>query len=104
MERFPDLVCIGAHFGGYSEWDDAEDYPKSKNLYFDTSSSLDVLEPSHALALISHFGVEQFMFGTDYPMWTPSEEIEKVLKLGLSEEDNEKVFSKNFERLFGISD
>ncbi len=101
MEKFPDLVCIGAHFGGYSEWKEAEEYPKSKNLYFDTSSSLDVLDKKHALALIEHFGVEQFMFGTDYPMWTPEEEIEKVFALGLSDEDNAKVFSKNFERLFG---
>ena len=101
MERFPDLVCIGAHFGGYSEWKEAEMYPKSKNLFFDTSSSLDVLPTDGALALISHFGVEQFMFGTDYPMWTPSEEIEKVLALGLSEADYEKIFHANFERLFG---
>ncbi len=101
MEKFPDLVCIGAHFGGYSEWKEAKEYPKSKNLFFDTSSSLDVLPTDGALALISHFGVEQFMFGTDYPMWTPCEEIEKVLTLGLSEEDYEKIFHANFERLFG---
>ena len=101
MEKFPDLVCIGAHFGGYSEWKEAEMYPKSKNLFFDTSSSLDVLPKEEALALISHFGVEQFMFGTDYPMWTPGEEIEKVLALGLSEDDYEKIFHANFERLFG---
>ena len=23
MEKFPDLVCIGAHFGGWSMWDEA---------------------------------------------------------------------------------
>ena len=46
-------------------------------------------------------GSERILFGTDYPMWTPAEEIEKVLALGLSDSDNRKVFSENFERLFG---
>ncbi|MBQ5777244.1 MAG: amidohydrolase [Oscillospiraceae bacterium] len=100
MEKFPDLICIAAHFGGYSEWKEAEEYPKSPNLFFDTSSSLDVLPKEGALSLIERFGVDQFMFGTDFPMWTPKEEIEKVLSLGLSDEDNKKVFSGNFERLF----
>lgn len=104
MEKFPDLICIAAHFGGYASWDKAKKYPKSKNLYFDTSSSLDVIKPAQALSLIEKFGVEQFMFGTDFPMWTPKEEIEKVLALGLSEKDYEQIFSKNFERLFGLSD
>ncbi len=104
MERFPDLICIAAHFGGYSEWDEAEHYPKSPNLFFDTSSSLDVLSPKNALALIAKYGVDQFMFGTDFPMWTPKEEISKVLSLGLSDEDNKKIFSENFERLFGLTD
>ena len=100
MEKFPDLICIGAHFGGYSEWDKAKLYPKSKNLFFDTSSSLDVLNKNDARELISHFGAEQFLFGTDFPMWNPREEIEKFLALGLSDEENALIFDGNFERLF----
>ena len=100
MEKFPDLICIGAHFGGYSEWDKARLYPKSPNLYFDTSSSLDVLDHKAACELISHFGVKQFLFGTDFPMWNPAEEIQKFLALGLSEEENALIFDGNFNRLF----
>lgn len=100
MEKFPDLICIGAHFGGYSEWDKARLYPKSPNLYFDTSSSLDILSREDACELISHFGVKQFLFGTDFPMWTPSEEIEKFLTLDLSDTDRAMIFDGNFDRLF----
>jgi len=100
MEKFPDLICIGAHFGGYSEWDEAEKYPKHKNLYFDTSSSLSYMPVGKAQEFIEHFGAEQFMFGTDFPMWTPKEEIEKVLALGLDEKTNEQIFHKTFEKLF----
>lgn len=102
MEKFPDLIVIAAHFGGYSEWDEAFAYPKSPNLYFDTSSSLDVIPEGKPEELIAHFGADRFMFGTDYPMWKPKEEVEKVKKLSLSDEEFEKIFHKNFERLFGI--
>jgi len=100
IERFPDLVCIGAHFGGYSEWEQAWKYPKHKNLYFDTSSSLWVMKPEEACRFIDRFGAEQFMFGSDFPMWTPREELSKFLALGLSDEMNEQILNGTFEKLF----
>ena len=103
IEKFPDLICIAAHFGGYSEWENAKKYPKHKNLYFDTSSSLWVMPPDEAREFIDLFGEEQFMFGSDFPMWTPREELSKFLALGLSDESNEKILNANFERLFKIS-
>lgn len=102
MQKFPELICIGAHFGGYSEWDKVRGYDRGGNLYFDTSSALGMLPDEDALALIDYFGADRFMFGTDFPMWNPSEEVQKFLSLGLSDEDNKKIFNDNFEHLFGI--
>lgn len=102
IERFPDLRIIAAHFGGYSEWDEAWKYPKHKNLYFDTSSSLWVMTNEEAAKFIDHFGASQFMFGSDFPMWTPEEELEKFLAIGLSDSQNEQILNKTFEELFQI--
>ncbi len=102
MQKFPELICIGAHFGGYSEWERVRGYDRGGNLYFDTSSALGMISNEDALSLIDYFGTDRFMFGTDFPMWNPKEEIEKFLALGLSDEDNKKIFNDNFERLFGI--
>ena len=102
MEHFPDLVCIGAHFGGYSEWEHARLYPKSENLYFDTSSSLWTMPKEEACEFIEYFGDDRFLFGSDFPMWTPKEELSRFLALGLSEETNKKILNGNFERLFGL--
>lgn len=102
IEKFPDLICIGAHFGGWSEWDEAKSYPKHKNLYFDTSSSLYTLEGEEAGEFIARFGEDRFMFGTDFPMWTPKEELSRFFALGLTASANEKILNGNFERLFGI--
>jgi predicted TIM-barrel fold metal-dependent hydrolase len=103
MRAVPDLTVIAAHFGGYQRWEEALDLlPPSPNLWFDTSSSLGILSYGNAMRLIERFGVNKFMFGTDFPIWNPSLEIKKVEKLPLSENEFDLVFSENFKRLFNV--
>lgn len=102
MDQVPDLKVIAAHFGGYRRWDEGLLHEPRENLWFDTSSSLAFLDKEKALKLIDHFGVDQFFFGTDFPMWKPKEELDRFLQLGLSKEDNEKLFHENFDKLFQI--
>ena len=102
MRQVPDLVVFAAHFGGYRSWDRVEKLAPNENLYFDTSSSLTVIDKNKALGLIEKFGVDKFFFGTDFPMWDPKEEIERFYSLGLSESENEKILYKNFARLFNL--
>ena len=103
MEQVPGLTAIAAHFGGYSEWENAKNYPKSRDLYFDTSSSLFTLKKEDALGLIDYFGEEQFFFGVDFPMWDHAEELKRFLSLGLSVSAEEAIFYKNFCRLFSLN-
>lgn len=102
LEKIPDFTCIAAHLGGYSEWDTARRELRGTNVYIDTSSSLFMVEPEKALESIRHFGVEHTMFGTDFPMWNPKEELERFFRLGLSEEENRAILYGNFARLFGL--
>ena len=104
LEKLPDFTCIAAHLGGYTEWDDARKELHGTNVYVDCSSSLFALNREQALASIRHFGVERTMFGTDFPMWEPAEEVRRFLALGLSEEENRKIFYENFARLFRLED
>ena len=102
MRQVPDLVVLAAHFGGYRSWDRVAKLEPNENLYFDTSSSLTVIDKNMALELIEKFGVDKFFFGTDFPMWNPEEEIERFLSLGLSESENEKILYNNFAKLFNL--
>lgn len=102
LERFPRLVCIAAHFGAYSEWENARDYKRFENLYFDTSSSIGLMPEGLAEKLISKFGADRFLFGSDFPMWSPKDELLKFMSLKISDCDREKILEKNFESLFGI--
>lgn len=96
VEKYPDLQIIAAHFGGWSVWEEAYAVLQPwKNLYFDTSSSLYELDKSFVHRFFHKFGTDQIFFGTDYPMWNAGEEITKVLELGLSEKENEKIFYQN---------
>lgn len=102
MQRVPGLFCIAAHFGGYKRWDEARRYLKDGNVYFDTSSTLAIVEKEYAKDLIEHFGARRFFFGVDYPMWDHEEELERFMALDLSDSEREMILYKNFERIFKV--
>ncbi len=102
LNRFPKLDVIAAHFGGWSQWDEAQAYLKGKRVWVDTSSSLYEISPERAKELVDDFGEDFVLFGTDYPMWKVNEELERLGKLGLSESQLEKILHLNVERLLGL--
>lgn len=102
LDKLPDLVCVAAHLGGYTEWDAARECLRAPNVYVDTSSSIAFIGPERALESVVHFGIERVMFGTDFPMWRAGEELERFFGLGLSEEENRAVLYGNFARLYGL--
>ncbi len=95
-ERYPDVKFIGAHFGGYSEWDEAENCLCGlKNVWFDCSSSFFEISKEKAVELIKAYGADRIFFGTDYPMWNAENELEIFNSLEISDEDKEKILWKN---------
>ena len=96
MQDFPKLQVIASHLGGYGAWDEAETvlYP-AEQMMVDTSSSLAFMSKERALRLIRHYGTERCMFGTDFPMWSPAEEVQRHLELGLTEEEYRRIFAGN---------
>ncbi len=104
MDAFPEITFIAAHMGGYSEWDEAEEYLFGKNVYFDTSSSVRFLEPKEAKRIIRAHGADKILFGTDYPLSSHKFEMECLKKLRLTKEEYEKIYWKNAYKLFNIKE
>jgi predicted TIM-barrel fold metal-dependent hydrolase len=102
MEDFPNLSVIGAHMGGYTAWEESLDILCGGNLYFDTSSSLSFITPQLAQKIIYKHGVEKILFATDYPMWHIKDEIEKFMKIPLSDSEREKIFYGNAKELLNV--
>lgn len=103
LEIYKKLTVIGAHFGGWSVWDEAtKNLSKFENFYVDCSSSLYALTPEEAKKLIFAYGTKRVLFGTDYPMWEPAGEIERFMQLKLTEQEREDILCNNTARLLGI--
>ncbi len=103
LERFPNLTVIGAHFGGWSCWKEAAmKLSGYKNFYVDCSSSFDWLTSEDSAELVRMYGADKVMFGSDFPMWSIGEELERFFAMGLSEEENRKILYENAAELFSI--
>lgn len=103
LDRYKALTVIGAHFGGWSVWGDAEALLTGyDNFYVDCSSSLYAMSPERARELIRAFGEEHVLFGTDYPMWDIEADLARFMKIDLCDFEREDILYNNAARLFGI--
>jgi len=103
LDIYKNLTVIGAHFGGWSIWEEAtEKLCQYKNFYVDCSSSLYAITPEKAKGLISAYGTNRVLFGTDYPMWEPEIEIARFMQIDLTEKQREDILYNNAAKLFDI--
>ncbi len=103
LKNFPELKFIGAHFGGWSVWDEAsKKLCDFENFYVDCSSSFGFSDSADFKEITLRYGVDKVLFGTDYPMWGLKEELENFFALGLDEKANKKILSENAKNLFNI--
>ena len=100
IRQVPDLIAIAAHFGGWQAWERSYNHVLPENVFYDTSSSLMFLGKDRALDFLDKLGAHRFLFGSDFPMWTPKQELEAFLALGLDENLQNRILYDNFERLF----
>ncbi|MBQ2890381.1 MAG: amidohydrolase family protein [Clostridia bacterium] len=104
LREFPGITVIGAHFGGWSMCDLAYEYLAKENCYVDTSSSFWMLGIKRAKELIRLYGAERVVFGSDFPMWSVSEELEKFRSMKLTDEENSLILYKNAEKILKIKE
>lgn len=103
LDAYPDLVIVGAHFGGWSVWEEAvATLTGYDNLYVDCSSSMPFIGVEKIPALVQAYGTDRVLFGSDYPMWSPAQEVQNFLSLGFTEEEYRKMFAENACKVFGI--
>lgn len=103
LDIYKNLTVIGAHFGGWSVWEDAtKKLSKYKNFYVDCSSSLYALTPEKAKELILSYGTDRVLFGTDYPMWTPKDEIARFMQIDLTSKERKDILYNNAAKMFSI--
>ncbi|MCL2751492.1 MAG: amidohydrolase family protein, partial [Firmicutes bacterium] len=103
LRAFKKLTVVGAHFGGWSVWKEAAGKLAGfENLYVDTSSTFGCTSVEFVGKLLSKYDADRVMFGVDYPMWNPGDELDSLFSLKLSDEHMRKILGGNCARVYGI--
>ena len=103
LERYPNLTLIGAHFGGWSIWEEAsEALAKYPNFIVDCSSSLGYLPLEASKRIIRRYGADRVLFGTDYPLHSPVKEMRLLRAMELTEDEYRAILSENVKKLLNL--
>jgi predicted TIM-barrel fold metal-dependent hydrolase len=102
--QFPELRLMACHFGGYKILDDAEEMLAGSDVVLETSwpPRLATLQPDRVRRLIRHHGAERVVFGSDWPMTSPTEELTALQALGLTADELECVLGGTLARVLRI--
>lgn len=93
---FPDTTMIAAHFGGYRQWEYSLLHLIGSPAYIDTSSTLDFVSDDLLHALYTRHPRERILFGSDYPLYDPATEAEKLSRrLNLSDSELDELMSNS---------
>lgn len=113
MERYPGLKLVLSHTGGALPYQSGrmDKNTKTAGLPRPVSTYLkrmytDTVSP-HSAGMkfaIEYYGIDNVMYGTDYPCWDPATALRLLDEIGLSSEDREKLFHENAIRILGLKD
>jgi len=93
---------IAAHMGGWREWDGVEEYLVGTPVMLDTAYVSADISPEQFERIIRAHGADKVLFATDSPWERPDTTVDFINRTGLSDEDKEKIFHKNAEKLLKI--
>lgn len=103
LKIYTGLTIVGAHFGGWSMWEEAsQQLCGTENFYVDCSSSFFWLSDDEIKRIIGRYGTGRVLFGSDYPMWSPKAELERFLALGLSGNEKRQILSENAIKVYKL--
>jgi len=95
--NFPDLKLVCAHWGGglpfYALMPEVA--AALTNVFFDTAATIFLYRPQ-IFEQVSHIiGSDKILFGSDYPLISPSRIIAQIESVELTEEDRRKILGGN---------
>ena len=101
---FPELVIVAGHIG-YPWTDEAVAVAtKHVNIHIDTSAWTVRRYPAQLVDWLRTNGARKVMFGSNYPMITPTKALDGLEKLGLAPGTRELFLGGNAARVYGLSE
>jgi len=103
LDDFRDGKMVFAHCGGFSMWNDVERFLVGRDVYFDISFAVDRMNREQFINMIKNHGADKILFASDLPWASPSECIEIMKGLDLTQEEKENIFHRNAKRLLNLT-
>jgi predicted TIM-barrel fold metal-dependent hydrolase len=100
--EFPELRIVAGHIGAPWTQEMISLATKFPNLYVDTSAYKASRYPADFVEFMRGRGAKKVMFGTNYPMLTPSACLEGLASLGLDPEATERFLHGNAREVFKL--
>jgi predicted TIM-barrel fold metal-dependent hydrolase len=104
ITSFPDLTLVCAHWGGglpfYSLMPEVKE--AMNNVFFDSAASPFLYRPQIYDQVIQLVGADKILFGTDYPLLSPSRLLKEIKSLNLPKEAEHLILTGNAQKLLGL--
>jgi predicted TIM-barrel fold metal-dependent hydrolase len=94
LDAFPKLRVVAAHLGGWMQWEHSLKVLAGRDLWLETSSCMDFIDDATLRAILRKHPREKLLFGSDYPLFDPSEECRKLqMRAALSDGEMETILT-----------
>lgn len=103
QKSFPDTIFIAAHMGGYRHWNEALEHLADTRVFVDSSSCTDFVDDTLLNTLYQGFGKDRILFGSDYPLFDPGQEMDTLKKRLSASSDEIDTILTNTAKLLGLT-
>jgi len=94
-KAFPKLTIIAGHFGGFELWPEVDEHLLGEDLYFDTAFFFGHLPQQEAARMLKAHPAKRLLFGTDFPLIDPRQDLEHLNALPISDDLKERILFRN---------
>lgn len=102
VKDFAGAKIVLAHLGNCTDNQEALEYLCGLDCYLDLAICYRTMSEEKIKAVIKAHSADKILYGTDFPWSNPVKTLETINRLGLSEEEKEKICHRNAEKLLQI--
>jgi hypothetical protein len=95
------LKIVLAHMGSYRMWDEVTKHLIGQNAYFDLAYCNEMDDSLLKQMILAH-GLDKILFATDFPWERANKLIDKISRLGLGSEFEQKIYYTNAKELLKL--
>lgn len=96
-------LIVFAHSGGHAQPEEVKEHLCGKNVWFDLAYTLGNRPLEETADIIRTHGADRILFGTDSPWSSQPRDVALMEKLGLTEEEKEKILWRNAAGILGLT-